>query len=128
MGKKINVQTFTEVENLFDKMKWDIKKNHKDITSPFNRFCARLTLLTPEQQSFIIDLSSKLDIIPLKDYIERFLMSLFSLPQEVADSAKKIFICPLVSPYIKVPEGAEIVSKGKTKSFTSRTNRTCEIP
>ena len=116
MKKGLNILTFLEVERLFSIMKWELNKKDTKITSLFNRFCERLKLLTPEQQSFVIELSRKLELVSLKDYIEKFLMSLFDVPLDIFDKAENIFLCPLIEPYTDIEEETTRVSKSPTKS------------
>jgi len=110
---QIKPDLLLRIEELFLTKCWDINSGNENTLSLFDRFCARLKLLTAEQQLFIIELTYSYTIVELACYLEKFYESLIALGDEIYNSKEKIFVYPLLSPFIKtkLADGVESVKK-----------------
>lgn len=115
------------IEELFLQKKWTIDDKSFNGLTLFDRFCERLRLLDSSQQKFIIELTRGFTRINLSEYLEKFYESLFCLGDDIFDKKSKIFVFPLIKPYlvtkkvVAADEGLEKVQelkirRGKTKS------------
>jgi hypothetical protein len=122
MSSKISPGILLMIEDLFNRKKWEVQKYSNDITSLFEKFCARLRLLSNEQQKLVIDLTENFIRIELSEYLERFYDSLLCVKDEVFNSKEKLFVYPLINPYIEHIIKQENLARqvkipyGKTKS------------
>ena len=105
-----------ELDALFQKRDWKIVENGDVKKSLYRRYCERLKYLEENEQNFFIELSYRFEIIGIKDYLEFFLMSLFSIDEKKFKSVEKIIFTPLTQPFINNKGGRKKVLRPKIKS------------
>lgn len=116
MSSVISPLTLLKVKELFADQKWSIQPGIAPNLSLFDKYCARLALFDSRQQNLIIELSKKFHVINLNEYIERFCDSFFCLKDEFLEKKARIFVYPLVDPYLGIAKQGGKISARKTKS------------
>ena len=105
-----------ELDELFQKMNWEIDELSDVKKSLYKRYCEILKLIKVEEQNLLIDLSYRFEQIGIADYIEFFLMSFHSIEESKLDAKEKIIFAPLIRPYIDNKKAKGKIEKPKTKS------------
>jgi hypothetical protein len=117
---KLTPDILLALENLFNEKKWPIENGSSANPSLFDKFCARLKLLDAEEQKMVIELTTKFERIGLREYLEKFYDSFFCIGDSLINSKNKIFVYPLLEPYLAVKKGSDErvlkIPQAKTKS------------
>lgn len=107
---QLNVSTLSKVNTLFLEQKWMLDK--ENISGLYNRFCLRLSQLTPDEQELIIELTKRFLVIPQQEYLKYFLDIIHNpalFQNSIITGCTNLFILPLIS--------KEDIGKIKSSSF-----------
>jgi hypothetical protein len=110
-----------QLRDLFEQKKWEIKKSNKNTLSLFDKFSARLQLLSEDQQDFVIELTKEYTWIELRNYLEHFFDSLVDLGDNIYQAYDNIFVYPLLQPgktYSKTKSGGFLHYMFETADYT----------
>lgn len=119
---KIRPDILFGLQKLFENKKWAIESSNNFNLSLFDKFCERLKLLEHEEQKMLLDLTANYMRIGINEYLERFYDSIFCLGDTLFQTKTKIFVYPLVKPYVKLtkdedgPPNDFKIQSSKTKS------------
>lgn len=102
--------------SLFQRKSWELNDGTVSEMSLFDKFCERLKLFTVEEQEMIIEITEGFTRVGINNYLSNFFESLILLGDTFFDSHAKIYVLPLVDPYVRSPKSSEKLHKGKTKS------------
>lgn len=107
---QLNVSTLLKVNALFQEQKWILDK--ENISGLYNRFCLRLSQLTPDEQDLIIELTKRFLVIPQQEYLKYFLDIIHNptlFESSIITECTNLYILPLIS--------KEDIGKIKSSSF-----------
>lgn len=107
---QLNVSTLLKVNALFQEQKWILDK--ENISGLYNRFCLRLSQLTPDEQDLIIELTKRFLVIPQQEYLKYFLDIIHNptlFESSIITESANLYILPLIS--------KEDIGKIKSSSF-----------
>lgn len=100
--KTISPNILLAVTNMFETKGWRINEDSFISQNLFTRFCERLKMFNEEQQEFIITLTENFTRIELFEYLEKFYDSLLIGLDGIIRNKTKIFVYPLLKPYLKI--------------------------
>jgi hypothetical protein len=102
--------------SLFEMKNWELHDGSVAEMSLFDKFCERLKLFDVEEQEMVIEITEQFTRIGINDYLMRIFDSFILLGDEFFETHSKIYVLPLVDPYVRSPKSSEKLHKGKTKS------------
>jgi len=101
---------------LFERKEWELEDGSVVELSLFDKFCERLKLLTVEEQEMVIEITDEFTRIGIKDYLTNLFKSFRLLGDEFFEAHARIYVLPLVDPYVRSSKSSQQLFRGKTKS------------
>lgn len=98
---QLPAKKFLDLVQVFRNQGWEIPAEGKGYESRFNRFCERLSILEPDEQDLVIELTKNFTVISGNDYLQlliKLLEKIYIEQVELFKASKKFFVFPLLSP------------------------------
>lgn len=112
----ISLNDFTEIEKVFNLNNWEIESGNDIRISLFNRFVDRYKRIELETRPLFLELSTKFLRITEKEIYKVFKEAYHEIYPDFLEGFDKIYIFPLVRPYIEVNGEEKLISRPKVKS------------
>ncbi|MFD1675424.1 hypothetical protein [Alicyclobacillus fodiniaquatilis] len=109
--KNINALSLFRLRSIFEQKKWPIEDDSNE-KSTFNRFCSLLSILSDDQQKFILELTEHFEVIPIDMYMPAIVSATKQVIHDLRigkSIIKTLFFLPLIAPE----------DSGKIKSSTT---------
>jgi len=116
MKSPITPNILMDLTALFQRKNWELADGTVADMGLFDKFCERLRLFTTEEQEMIIEISEDFIRIGMQEYLVKFFDSFFLLGDSFFDGHEKVYVLPLVDPYVSNRSKGTKVFRGKAKS------------